>query len=63
MAANRIRDLDVRQVRWKEIYGYGMLNMGGQVNKDGLRSRNLDASLWEVREAGLFGPITLQPLE
>ena len=63
VAANRIRDLDIREVPWKEIHGYGMLNMGGQVNKDGLRSRNLDASLWDVREAGLFGPVTLQPLQ
>jgi len=55
--------LDIRQVPWKEIHGYGMLNMGGQVNKAGLKSRNLDASLWDVREAGLFGPVTLQPLD
>ena len=63
VAANRVRDLDIRQVPWKEIHGYGMLNMGGQVNKAGLKSRNLDASLWDIREAGLFGPVTLQPLD
>lgn len=63
VAANRIRDLDIRKVPWKELHGYGMLNMGSQVNPAGLKSRNLDASLWPVREAGLFGPVTLQPLK
>ena len=62
VAANRIRDLDLRRVPWKELHGYGVLNMGFQVNKAGLKSRKLDASLWPVREAGLFGPVTIQPL-
>ncbi len=63
VAANRIRDLDVRHVPWKELHGYGMLNMGAQVNKAGLKSRTLDASLWPVRDAGLFGPVTLHALD
>ena len=63
VAANRIRDLDIRKVPWKELHGYGMLNMGAQVNRAGLKSRKLDASLWPVREAGLFGPVTLQPVQ
>lgn len=63
VAANRVRDLDFRHVPWKELHGYGMLNMGTQVNKAGLKRRTLDASLWPVRDAGLFGPVTLHALD
>ena len=57
VAANRIRDLDIRGVPWKELNGYGMLNIG-----EG-ESRKLDASTWPIRDAGLLGPVTLQPLD
>ena len=63
VAANRIRDLDIREVPWKELHGYGILNMGAQVNKAGLKTRSLDASVWPVREAGLLGPVTLRLLD
>ena len=63
VAANRIRDLDIHQAPWKELHGYGILNMGAQVNKAGLKTRSLDASVWPVREAGLFGPVALRLLD
>ena len=63
VAANRIRDLDLRGVPWKEFHGYGMLSIGVQVDEAGQRSRALDASRWPVRDAGLLGPVTIQPLE
>ena len=59
VAANRIRDLDIREVRWKEFHGYGMLNLGAQVNKTGLKSRALDASLWPCDDSALR--VTLLP--
>ena len=62
VAANRIRDLDIRGIPWvgdvvAHKHGYGLLNIGSSHN------RLLDASAWPVREAGLFGPVTLRPLQ
>lgn len=50
-AANRIRDLDVRGVKWKIFYNINI------VNKDYHR---FDASKWPVAPQGLLGPVTLQ---
>jgi hypothetical protein len=53
VAANRIRDLDRRRVPWKIFE---------DINVVGINYRPLDASRWPVREAGLLGPVTVQPL-
>lgn len=50
-AANRIRDLDVRGVKWKIFYDINI------VNKDYQR---FDASQWSIAPEGLLGPVTLQ---
>lgn len=60
VAANRIRDMDLRQQPWMGDHvaharGYGVLNIGTTTN------RQLGADKWPVREAGLLGPVTLQP--
>ncbi len=54
VAANRIRDLDRRSVPWKIFKDINIVD---------INYRPLDASRWPVREAGLLGPVTIQPLE
>jgi hypothetical protein len=53
LAANRVRDLDVRHVAWKYFYD---INMVGRDYKP------LDASKWPVRDSGLLGPVVLKPV-
>ena len=53
LAANRIRDLDRRGVDWKRFY---------DVNFVGIDYRPFDASAWPIRDSGLLGPVTAQPL-
>ena len=53
LAANRVRDLDVRGERWKYFHDANV------VGKD---YKPLDAAAWPVRPSGLLGPVTLQPL-
>jgi hypothetical protein len=53
LAANRVRDLDVRGERWKYFH---------DANVVGRDYKPLDASQWPLRDSGLLGPVTLQPL-
>lgn len=54
LAANRIADMDRRGVKWKYFY---------DANVSSLQQRNgLDASQWPLRDSGLIGPVTLQPV-
>jgi hypothetical protein len=53
VAANRIRDLDRRAVRWRMFRDINFVNIDYQP---------FDASHWQVREAGLLGPVTMRPL-
>jgi hypothetical protein len=52
VAANRIRDLDRRQVAWRVFHDINLVN---------LDYKPFDASNWPVRAAGLLGPVTLVP--
>ncbi len=52
VAANRIRDYDIRGIDWKKFHN---------INFVSITYRPFDASGWEIREAGLIGPVTLQP--
>jgi hypothetical protein len=54
LAANRIRDLDRRGVNWKYFYDINF------VNRD---YRPFDASQWPLKESGLLGPVTLEPMQ
>ena len=49
-AANRVRDLDARDVDWKRF---------GDINFVGRDYEPFDASGWDVRPAGLLGPVEL----
>ncbi len=53
LAANRIRDLDVRKVPWKNFYEINFVN---------INYRSFDASTWPLQPSGLLGPVQLVPL-
>ena len=53
LAANRIRDLDRRQVPWKHFY---------DLNVVGRDYHPLDASGWALVDSGLLGPVALRPV-
>jgi len=53
VAANRIRDLDRRGVKWKNFH---------DINFVGIDYKPFDASQWPVTDCGLIGPVTLAPL-
>ena len=53
-AANRIRDLDRRGVAWKTFR---------DINFVSITYQPFDTSNWPLHEAGLLGPVRLQPVE
>lgn len=53
VAANRIRDLDKRGIVWRNFYDINFVNIDYEP---------FDASVWEIRDAGLLGPVTLTEL-
>ena len=54
LAANRIRDLDCRGVKWRNFHDINFIGIGG---------KPFDASRWPLTDSGLLGPVTLQPVE
>ncbi len=54
LPANRIRDLDLRNVDWKVMK---------EINLVTLRYKPFDASGWQPAPSGLLGPVRLVPLE
>ena len=53
VAANRIRDLDRRGVKWKTFRDINIVN---------LNYKPFDASDWPLTDCGLLGPVTLTPV-
>lgn len=53
LAANRIRHLDRTGVQWRYFRDINFVNID---------YKPFDASAWPLRDSGLFGPVTLQPL-
>jgi len=51
VAANRIRDYDIRGVPWKEKFSRFY----------NINYKPFDASGWAIRQAGILGPVTLTP--
>ncbi|KAF0235997.1 MAG: glycoside [Prolixibacteraceae bacterium] len=49
-AANRIRDMDINKVEWRKFYDINFVNIDYGA---------FDASGWEIRDAGLLGPVRL----
>lgn len=58
LMANRIADLDKRNVFWKKFYNINFPSRRAENRKNGL----FDASHWKPRESGLLGPVTLRSL-
>jgi hypothetical protein len=57
LMANRIADLDRRQVFWKKFYNVNFPARKAENRKDGL----FYAGAWQPRPSGLIGPVTLTP--
>jgi hypothetical protein len=53
VAANRIRDLDRRGVKWKTFRDINMVD---------INYKPFDASNWSLTDCGLLGPVTLTPV-
>lgn len=53
-AANRIRDLDRRGVKWKNFHDINFVN---------LDYKPFNAADWPLADAGLLGPVTLTPAQ
>ncbi|SHE76643.1 alpha-L-rhamnosidase [Mariniphaga anaerophila] len=53
VAANRVRDLDIRGVNWRKFY---------DINFVSIEYTPFDASGWEVKEAGLLGDVSIVPI-
>lgn len=58
LMANRIADLDRRQVFWKKFYNVNFPARKPENRKDALFS----ASAWPPKPSGLLGPVTLTPV-
>lgn len=59
LMANRIADLDRRQVVWKKFYN---VNFPARLPENRDEKGLFDASLWRPRASGLIGPVTLTPV-
>ncbi len=55
LMANRIADLDKRNVFWKKFYNINFPARKAENRINGL----FNASEWKPRESGLLGPVTL----
>lgn len=53
LSANRIRDLDIRKVKWRVFRDINFVNHN---------YRTFDASKWSMTPSGLLGPVTLAPM-
>jgi len=54
LSANRIRDLDLREVNWKIFHEINFVNHKYEI---------FDASKWPLTPSGLLGPVTLTPMK
>jgi hypothetical protein len=52
LSANRIRDLDRRNIYWKKFHDINLVDH---------QYRTFDAGDWELEPSGLLGPVTLIP--
>jgi hypothetical protein len=54
VSANRVRDLDRRQVNWKNFQDINFVN---------INYKPFDASNWPLTDSGLIGPVTAMPVK
>jgi alpha-L-rhamnosidase len=60
LMANRIADMDRRNVPWKKFYN---VNVAARDAANRGQGNVFSAAKWTPRESGLIGPVTLVPLE
>jgi len=60
LMANRIADLDRRQIEWKKFYN---INFPARERENRNDKGLFDASRWLPGDSGLIGPVTLQPIK
>lgn len=54
LSANRIRDLDIRKVKWQIFHDINFVNQN---------YKKFDASKWSLTPSGLLAPVTLTPMK
>ncbi len=54
LSANRVRDLEIRKVPWKNFYEINFVN---------INYRRFDGASWPLQPSGLLGPVQLIPLK
>jgi hypothetical protein len=59
LMANRIADLDKRNIVWKKFYNVNFPARKRENRKNGL----FDASQWQPRDSGLLGPVQITPAD
>ncbi|MCI0337347.1 MAG: glycoside hydrolase family 2 protein, partial [Acidobacteria bacterium] len=60
LMANRVADLDRRDVNWKKFYN---INFPARKNENRGADGLFNASRWLPRDSGLIGPVTIVPVE
>lgn len=60
LMANRIADMDRRNVNWKKFYN---INFPPRRKENAGADGLFNASHWQPRDSGLIGPVTLVPIE
>jgi hypothetical protein len=60
LMANRIADMDRRDVPWKKFYN---ANVAARDPENRGTNNVFTAAKWKPRTSGLIGPVTLTPLE
>ncbi len=60
LMANRVADLDRRNVNWKKFYN---INFPARRNENRGADGLFNASRWLPRDSGLIGPVTIVPVE
>ncbi|WP_448634317.1 glycosylhydrolase-like jelly roll fold domain-containing protein [Pedobacter panaciterrae] len=52
LMANRIRDMDIKKIKWKNYHEINFVN---------INYKDFDASSWKVMPSGLTGPVSITP--
>ena len=59
LMANRIADMDRKKIFWKRFYNVNIAARRPENRKEGI----FNASDWKPKPSGLFGPVTLTPMQ
>ena len=59
LMANRIADMDRKKIFWKRFYNVNIAARRPENREEGI----FNASDWKPKPSGLFGPVTLTPMQ